>query len=168
MAFPDADRMMAAITQGLVKLARYSRFDTWQPGEKLRILLIGYNGKRNAGADLRVVAMVDQFYRILGQGNIEVGVLTLDVDSIKGYFAPTVRLERFDPMRFWPVAKACCSYHMGVLSEGSCLKSTFANSLTLLCRLRGGNETAGKALHRLWFRGWRDGSLYPAGCPASL
>ncbi len=126
------DHVVAWIMRALVMLAKYVRFDTWREGEKLKILLIGYNGRRNTGADLRVAAMVEQFYHLLGRNMIELGVLTLDAASIRGYFPPSVRLEVFDPMFLPPLLKICSAYHMGVLSEGSCLKSKFANVLTLL------------------------------------
>jgi polysaccharide pyruvyl transferase WcaK-like protein len=126
------DRVVAGIMRLLVGLAKYVRFDTWQEGEKLKILLIGYNGRRNTGADLRVAAMVKQFQHLLGHDAIEIGVLTLDAASIRGYFPTSVKLEPFDPMDLLPLLKIGSAYHMGVLSEGSCLKSKFANVLTLL------------------------------------
>ncbi len=126
------DQVVAWVTRLLVMLAKYVPYDTWQEGEKLKILLIGYNGRRNTGADLRVAAMVEQFYHLLGRDAIEIGVLTLDAASIRGYFPPSVKLEVFDPMHLLPLLKLGSAYHMGVLSEGSCLKSKFANVLTLL------------------------------------
>jgi polysaccharide pyruvyl transferase WcaK-like protein len=126
------DPVVAWVTRLLVMLAKYVRFDTWQEGERLKILLIGYNGRRNTGADLRVAAMVEQFYHLLGRDAVEIGVLTLDAASIRGYFPPSVKLEVFDPMDLLPLLKIGSAYHMGVLSEGSCLKSKFANVLTLL------------------------------------
>jgi polysaccharide pyruvyl transferase WcaK-like protein len=129
---PDIDQLMVLTARSIVKLSKYCRFDTWQAGKKLRILLIGYNGKGNAGADARVIAMVNQFSHILGQENIEVGILTLDGNHIKGNLPPVVKTEPFTPMSFWSILKACNSYHMGVLAEGSCLKSKFSNALTTL------------------------------------
>lgn len=126
------EKIVALMMRSMVELSRYCRFDTWQPGNKLKLLLIGYNGRRNTGADLRVVAMVDQFCHILGRENIEIGVLTLDVSNIEDYFYPPVKLEAFDPMFIFPLLKVSCAYHIGVLSEGSCLTSTFANALSLL------------------------------------
>jgi len=126
------DRFLAALTYFLVRIAKYLPHETWRPGQKLKLLLIGYNGKRNTGADLRVAAMAAQFRHLLGADNVEMGILTLDKASLAGYFPPDTRLIPFDPLFFLPVLKACLACHAGVLSEGSCLKSTFANSLTLL------------------------------------
>ena len=35
---------------------RYARY---MPGEKVRVLLAGYNGARNTGSDVRVAALAD-------------------------------------------------------------------------------------------------------------
>ncbi len=37
---------------------------SWTPGEKLKLLLMAYNGARNTGEDVRVEEMVRQFRRI--------------------------------------------------------------------------------------------------------
>jgi polysaccharide pyruvyl transferase WcaK-like protein len=127
----DMDKVIAKIVNLIVGLSKYGRFKVWQPGEKLKILLIGYNGKRNTGSDVRVAGMVEQFYYILGRENIEIGVLTLNRKSSEVYFQPPTELIEFSSIFFLPLLRACSSYHMGVLSEGSCLKSKWANSLTL-------------------------------------
>ena len=33
-------------------------YEEWEPGKKLKILLVGYNGARNTGSDVRVAAIV--------------------------------------------------------------------------------------------------------------
>ena len=42
------------------------RYDEWRPGQRLKILLVGYNGARNTGADARVVALTQQLEAALG------------------------------------------------------------------------------------------------------
>ncbi len=61
-----------------------------------------------------------------------IGILTMDANNIKGNFPPTVEIEPFTSTSFWSILKICNSYHVGVLAEGSCLKSKFSNSLTTL------------------------------------
>ncbi|MBQ2196032.1 MAG: hypothetical protein II407_03760, partial [Prevotella sp.] len=36
------------------------QYEEWQKGKPLKVLLVGYNGARNTGADARVVALVRQ------------------------------------------------------------------------------------------------------------
>jgi len=128
----DTDKITAMLVKIAIKCARYKSFKTWQPGEKLKILLVGYNGKQNTGSDARVESMVQQFYYILGQENIEIGVLILDEKAVDVYFPPPIIQERISSIFISPLLKVCSKYHMIVLSEGGCLKSKFSNSLLLL------------------------------------
>lgn len=130
MAF-DMDRVVAWLVERKINQAKKVSFEMWRPGEKLKILLIGYNGARNTGSDVRVVGMVEQFYHILGKENIEIGILTLNAKLTEVYFKPPTRLLEFSSIYFKPLLEACNQYHMGVLSEGSTFKSKWANSLTL-------------------------------------
>jgi polysaccharide pyruvyl transferase WcaK-like protein len=127
----DMDRMVALLVKRMVKKSKSYSHEKWKPGEKLKILLVGYNGKRNTGADVRVAAMVDQFYSILGKENIEIGILTLSKKDSEIYFKPPTKLIEFSSIFFKPLLDACSSHHLIVISEGSTLKSKFANSLTL-------------------------------------
>ncbi len=141
----DMDSVTALGVLGASATARARGFETWRPGKKLKILLVGYNGKRNTGADVRVAAMVDQFYRVLGKDRIEVGVLTLDASNIHVYFSSPTKLIEFNSIYFKDLLDACKDYHMAVLSEGSTLKSKFANALTLFfCEAAGIMKQQGK------------------------
>ena len=126
-------------------VAGLSKSEVWKPGDKLKILLVGYNGKRNTGADVRVAEMVKQINRVLGEDSIEIGILTLDVDNIKVYFDPSTKLIEFSTIYFKDLLDACSQYHMAVLCEGSTLKSRFANALTLFfCEAAGVMKKQGK------------------------
>jgi polysaccharide pyruvyl transferase WcaK-like protein len=127
----DMDGATALGVLSATALARMPRFETWRPGRRLKILLAGYNGKRNTGADVRVAAMVEQFYRVLGHDAVDIGILTLDADNIRVYFGPETRLIPFQSIYFKDLLDACSDHHMAVLCEGSTLKSKFANALTL-------------------------------------
>lgn len=105
-------------------------YDKWEKGKKLKILLVGYNGARNTGADVRVEAIVRQFYHILGEENIHIGIMTLDKSLTEAYFKPPTEMIQFSSVFFLGLLKCCNSYHLAVLSEGSCFKSKFANALT--------------------------------------
>lgn len=131
MAF-DMDKVVVArMVNRAIKKAEKASFEKWEPGKKLKILLIGYNGARNTGSDVRVASMVNQFYQVLGKENMEIGIMTLNTKLTEVYFQPPTRLIEFSPIYFKPLLEACNQYHMGVLSEGSTFKSKWANSLTL-------------------------------------
>ena len=130
---------------GVSAIAGLPKSEVWKPGDKLKILLVGYNGKRNTGADVRVAEMVKQINRVLGEDRIEISVLTLDVDNIKVYFDPSTKLIEFSSIYFKDVLDACSQNHMAVLCEGSTLKSRFANALTLFfCEAAGVMKKQGK------------------------
>src|SRR5579862_229919 len=105
--------------------------EAWKPGEKLKLLLAGYNGTRNTGADVRVEGVVRQIRKILGDENVALSVMTQDFDLTRGYFenAQQVRLpDIFPPFLHSEVRKN----HGVVACEGSMFKSKFANALTAM------------------------------------
>lgn len=61
---------------GLARLSRplsvigFGEYREWHPGEKLKILLVGYNGARNTGADVRVAALARQLKEIFDPANL--------------------------------------------------------------------------------------------------
>lgn len=127
----DTEKLAALLVKSAIWLATKIRFKTWQPGEKLCILLIGYNGKQNTGSDARVESMARQFFHILGEENVNIGVVILDEKSVDHYFPAPIKQERISSIFFWPLLKVCSAYHMAILSEGCCLKSKFSNALLL-------------------------------------
>jgi polysaccharide pyruvyl transferase WcaK-like protein len=141
----NLDTVTGIAVLGVTRLAGRIRYRKWKPGERLRMLLVGYNGKRNTGADVRVSAMVEQFYRIFGRDAIELGILTLDVKNLQVYFDGSTRLIPFSSIFFKDLLRACSEYHVAILCEGSCLKSKFANALTLFfCEAAGVMKRQGK------------------------
>lgn len=105
------------------------RYDEWRPGQRLKILLVGYNGARNTGADARVVALTQQLEAALGTDKTEITVMTLDTENVSGYFAKTIRLYRFSTLFFFSLLRALSRSHVAVLCEGSTLTRTFADAL---------------------------------------
>ncbi len=107
------------------------RYEEWEPGRTLKVLLAGYNGARNTGADVRVIAIAEQLIELFGKDQVEITVMTMDPDNMKGYFPETVRLLRFSPIYILDLYRACSTHHAVIISEGSTLKSTFANALAM-------------------------------------
>ncbi|HET6200157.1 MAG TPA: polysaccharide pyruvyl transferase family protein, partial [Candidatus Acidoferrales bacterium] len=129
------DLFLEAWVAGSIELAKFSwmlgREKSWRPGEKLRLLFACYCGARNTGSDLRVEEILRQVRRVLGDENIDLGVMTQNLDLTRGYFAGTrqVRLpDVFPPF----LNREVPQYHGVVACEGSMFKSKFANALATM------------------------------------
>lgn len=148
------DRLLDLLIRGIVWFARFSKrlarigigqYEEWQPGQKIRILLAGYNGARNTGSDARVAAIAKQLKEVFGPQNIELTVMALDPQNLRGYFDADVALYPFGTIFPFALYRACCRSHAAILCEGSTLKSTFANGLSLfLCEAAGIMKSQGK------------------------
>ncbi len=98
---------------------------------KLHILLVGYNGARNTGSDVRVAEIVRQLKGHFSSDEAEISVMTMDEESMRGYFDDDVHLIYCNSIFLWDLFKACSANQAVILCEGSTLKSKFANALTL-------------------------------------
>ena len=131
-ALPDAlleGAMGAAIEAAKVQHALGEEAARWRPGQPLKLLLCGYQGARNTGADVRVAEIVRQLRAIVGDERLELTVLTADPRLSAGYF-PGARQVRF-PDLFPPFLFREVARHHGVVAcEGSMFKSKFADALT--------------------------------------
>src|ERR1700751_1001155 len=105
--------------------------NSWQPGEKLKVLFAGYNGTRNMGSDVRVEEMLRQLRHILGADKVEFSVMTQSFERSAGYFKDTK--QALLPQIFPPFLASEVPRHHGVVAcEGSMFKSKFANALTTM------------------------------------
>jgi polysaccharide pyruvyl transferase WcaK-like protein len=131
----DADRMLQRSMAGLIELAK-NRYPLdpgaqWKPGEPLKLLLAGYSGTRNTGADVRVEEMVRQFRHLFGDEHLELSMLTIDPECSSGYFR-TVRqlhLPQIYPRFLFDTVH---EQHGVITCEGSMFKSKFANALSTM------------------------------------
>lgn len=120
-------------------------YEEYAKGKPLKILLVGYNGARNTGADARVVALTQQLEQALGAEKAELTVMTLDTENVSGYFPASVRLLHFTTMFVFSLLKACSTHHVAVLCEGSTLTPTFAEALCVFfCEAAGIMRRQGK------------------------
>jgi polysaccharide pyruvyl transferase WcaK-like protein len=105
--------------------------NSWQPGEKLKLLFAGYNGTRNMGSDVRVEEMLRQLRHILGAHSVDFSVMTQSFERSEGYFQNTEQVLL--PQIFPPFLASEVPLHHGVVAcEGSMFKSKFANALTTM------------------------------------
>jgi len=103
----------------------------WRPGEKLKLLLAGYNGTRNTGSDIRVEEILRQVRRILGPDHLALSVMTQDFNLTRGYFGDAQQVHL--PDVFPPFLHSVVRQNDGVIAcEGSMFKSKFANALTTM------------------------------------
>ena len=122
---------VSSIIEGKKVQWMLGRGEPWKPGEKLKLLFAGYNGTRNTGSDVRVEEMLRQVRRILGAENVELSMMTFNLDRSRGYFEGTsqVRLpDIFPPF----LANEVPKHHGVVACEGSMFKSKFANALATM------------------------------------
>lgn len=112
-------------------LIEYRKMSDLKIDPKMHILLVGYNGARNTGADVRVSEIVKQLQDRLGKDDVQISIMTLNEENIRCYFQSDIRLIHFSPVFFTKVFTACCANQAVILCEGSTLKSKFANALTL-------------------------------------
>jgi len=132
-ALANADRMLSLSMEALIELtgarSAIDRGAFWQPGERFRVLLAGYNGSRNTGADVRVEEIVRQLRHLFSDELLALSALTLDSTRTRGYFgnAEQIPLPKVFPMA---LASAVHAHHAVMACEGSMFKSKFANALT--------------------------------------
>jgi polysaccharide pyruvyl transferase WcaK-like protein len=127
------DAMLELWVSGLVEWSKLRWMlgigKPWAPGVPLKLLFAGYNGNRNTGADVRVEEMIRQVRHILGDENLDLSVLSHNLDLSRGYFQNTRQVKLPDiypPFLFREVSQ----YHGIIACEGSMFKSKFANALT--------------------------------------
>ena len=122
---------LAAVEAARVRHAVSDHEATWRPGEALRLLLVGYLGTRNTGADVRVAEMIRQLRWILGEDRVDLTALTSDARLSAGYF-PGVRQLKLPDLYPSFLYSETAKHHGVVACEGSMFKSKFANALTTL------------------------------------
>ena len=133
----DADRALIATMRGVVEATalrqRLRPRPRWRPGRPLELLLVGYNGSRNTGADVRVAEMVRQLRHLLGgPEHAAITVTTLEPAWTRGYFPGAAQLH-LPRARFPLVLPDAVARADAVLAcEGSMFKSKFANALSVL------------------------------------
>ncbi|MFT7518825.1 MAG: polysaccharide pyruvyl transferase WcaK-like protein [Kiritimatiellia bacterium] len=131
----DADLALQGSMAALIEVAatRYA-FDpgqSWRPGKPYRLLLAGYSGVRNTGADARVEEMIRQFRHLFGDENLDLSILTIDPAGSRGYFPTAKQLLLPKIFPAW-LASTVRQQHGVIACEGSMFKSKFANALATM------------------------------------
>jgi polysaccharide pyruvyl transferase WcaK-like protein len=131
----DPDRLVQLGMSGLIEAARVRHesdpMPRWRKGEPLKLLLAGYVGTRNTGADVRVEEMVRQFRHLFGDDHVDLSIVTSDPALTKGYFRTVKQLHI--PQIFHKFLYDTVRHQHGVIAcEGSMFKSKFANALSTM------------------------------------
>jgi polysaccharide pyruvyl transferase WcaK-like protein len=132
----DPDRALMLAMDALIEAAGTRHAldkspSVYKAGSPLKLLLAGYTGTRNTGADVRVEEMIRQFRHVLGDDNIELSIMTVNEELSAGYFRTVRQIEM--PTIFPKFLFEECPKHHGVVAcEGSMFKSKFANALTTM------------------------------------
>ncbi len=131
----DPDRLLGHTMAGFIELAA-SRYavdpgDQYEPGKPLKLLLAGYSGTRNTGADVRVEEIVRQMRHLFGDDKLDLSILTINPELSRGYFRTVKQLHL--PQFFPPFLLDVIHKQHGVIAcEGSMFKSKFANALSIM------------------------------------
>ncbi len=127
-ADPEAD--LRAAYDARIAAAQRERRAPRSPAARFRILLAGYSGACNTGADLRTGEIIRQLHAELGAGRLELGLLVVGDHRLP--FQDRLTLERIEGYPPDCVHDLCASYDAVIVCEGSLFTSTFADSLTML------------------------------------
>jgi polysaccharide pyruvyl transferase WcaK-like protein len=132
----DPDKVLMDVMGGFIEATAVKRAldrdqETWSPGKPLKLLLAGYVGSRNTGADVRVEEMIRQFRAILGDDELELTIMSVNRERTAGYFRTVRQVEL--PVVFPKFLFDECPKHHGVVAcEGSMFKSKFASALSVM------------------------------------
>lgn len=132
----EPDRVLMEVMNGFIEATAVKRAldvgqETWAPGKSLKLLLAGYVGTRNTGADVRVEEMIRQFRHVIGDDELELTIMTIDEKRTAGYFRAVRQVTL--PVVFPKFLFDECPKHHGVVAcEGSMFKSKFASALSTM------------------------------------
>jgi polysaccharide pyruvyl transferase WcaK-like protein len=132
----DPDWALQSVMGGFIEAIAYKHAigidqECWRPGKPLKLLLAGYVGTRNTGADVRVEEMIRQFRAIIGDDDLELTIMSVDPELSAGYFR-TVRQVRLPTLFPKFLFEECPKHHGVVACEGSMFKSKFASALSTM------------------------------------
>jgi polysaccharide pyruvyl transferase WcaK-like protein len=114
-----------------IRQAAQAPYRPYRPGLPLRILIIGYSGKSNTGAEVRIAEIVKQLRSVDFGVALEIGVLTLDASETRRYIPTGAELVPLSSNFFKSLLAACSDFHVGLMAEGSCLTSVTSNTAAL-------------------------------------
>jgi polysaccharide pyruvyl transferase WcaK-like protein len=101
-----------------------------------RVLLVGYNGANNTGAEAKLLVCIDEIRSVLGK-DAQITVPTLNEANLRRYLTetPSLKIKSFTPASvFLDIRKFVKESDIVFLVEGSCYMDTWGSAL-LWCYL---------------------------------
>src|SRR3990167_6537898 len=121
------ENIIVYIAKRIVQKAKSIKFKYYRPTGPLKILLIGYSGKRNIGAEVRCVEIIKSIKKMSLPVQVIFSVLTLDPDSSRPFYDEDIKFISLSTVFFEDLLSACSNHHIGILAEGSCFTSATSN-----------------------------------------
>ena len=118
------DRLLGLLIKLFIFLSGFGTYEKWEPGKKLKLLMVGYNGARNTGADARVAAAVKQIKELFGADNVHMTVLTLSEKALEGYFDEDVEIREINSIFLKDLYKACFQVNTYIVCRSILLNDT--------------------------------------------
>ncbi len=103
----------------------------WVLDVKPRILLVGYNGANNTGAEAKLLSIIDEVRSVMGP-EAKLLVPSLNEDNLRRYLkeTPTLQIEPVRPsVFFWDIRKFVKKTDFVLIVEGSCYMDTWGSAL---------------------------------------
>ena len=100
------------------------------PARPVKVLLVGYNGANNTGAEARLIAVIEDVRTVLGP-DAQITIPALNVKNLKRYVkeTPTTRIVHL-PTIFWPTLwRLSRRSDIVMLVEGSTYIDTYSSGL---------------------------------------
>ena len=125
------EKILAMKVRRVIEKADKQSFESYSGQGELKILVIGYSGKRNIGAEVRASEIIKQIKAMDLNVKLKFGVLTFCPEESRPFYATDVDMVPMNAIFFKSLGKACSDYHIGILAEGSCLTSVTSNMSAL-------------------------------------
>jgi len=140
------ERLMVVKAKSTIKKAYIASNRYQHKGAPLHILLIGYSGKHNIGAEIRTAEIISQIKHMNITNHLKFSVLSLNPPASRHYFESDVALIPMSSIFFNDLLKACSQSDIAILTEGSCLTSVTSNIAALFFICAAGIMKAQKKL----------------------
>lgn len=98
--------------------------------EKIKVLLLGYNGANNTGSEARLISIINDIKVIL-KDNVVITVPTLNKTNLERYIKEndSLKIVPIHSIFFFDIRKLVKNHDIVLLVEGSCYMDTWTSSL---------------------------------------
>lgn len=94
------------------------------------VLLMGYNGANNTGSEARLLAIVQEVRKVLGE-DIRITIPTICGEKLRRYIKeePNLKIEDYPTVYFLALRRLVRQHDLILLTEGSCYMDTWSSCL---------------------------------------